>query len=69
MKLDTATIAFLLSFAAFLAFAWIAALSLEQGAQIQRLETSMRALCGARSPDHHSQACAEMSVPLAYKPR
>lgn len=68
MKLDAATIAFLLAVISLTAAFWATTINLEQAAQIRRMEVAMRALCKANSPNHHIDACAEISLPLQYPP-
>lgn len=64
MKLDTATLAIVVALAAFLSSMYSSTTNLKQAARISRLEQSMRAQCGAGSPNHHVDSCAELSLPL-----
>jgi len=68
MKIDAATAAILLAVISLTAAFWATTINLEQASQIRRLEVSFRALCKANSPNHHIDACAEISLPLVYPP-
>ena len=68
MKLDAATVALLLALLACLWSSYSYVVNLEQAARIQRLETALRAVCGANSPTHHTDQCAEISLPLRIPP-
>lgn len=72
MKIDGATVvitvAAILAALAISGAIWDISLDMEQAARIKRLETAMRSLCGPQSPNHHIEACAELSLPLEHTP-
>lgn len=62
MKLDTASIALILSIIAVISSVWEISVNINQQKRIIRIEKAMRATCGPAADK--GEACAEFSLPI-----